>query len=69
MTMARASERYDSMGRYDSTSASSFSPKEQYMQFNGHGHGFLDNGGQLSLEAKLEQFRKSDSERDAMFRV
>lgn len=66
--MAPVSDRYDSMSRYESTSASSFSPNE-HQTFHGNGNGHIGDGGMFSLEAKLEQFRKSDNERDALVKV
>jgi len=66
--MAPSSDRFDAMHRYDSNSASSFSPNEQQTSY-GNGNGHIGDGGMFSLEAKLEQFRKSDNERDALVKV
>lgn len=64
MNMAPSSDRYDNVSRYESSSVSSFPLNDQHFDMNGH-----NNGGMVSFEAKLEQFRKSDGERDAMLRV
>lgn len=69
--MAPVSDRFDNMSRYESTSASSYSPLEHQHSFqngNSNGHGAVGDG-MFSLEAKLDQFRKSDNERDALVKV